>query len=462
MAKRNKAIRIFAMLVASGIIGIAAYFIVTKQFPTLFDRVFVSPEQMATLESASLTTQETESNDWPQWLGPTRDGRAPISPISPIRTNWAENPPQKVWSIPCGAGFSSFALVDDQLFTMDKKADKERVLCLNADTGVILWIHEYTVDYSGLDKTYTTGPRATPAVAQGYVVTLGTTGIVTCLKIAEQPTIAWTKNLATIYDVDTDKWGYACSPLIIGDTVIIQTANDKASIVAYDLHTGNERWSAGHDDGGYSSPIVMKIDGSTVIVAALGQSIVVIDPMTGAIQWQDDWETKFNVNAATPLPINDYVFYSSGYSKGCTLLHLKRDSDKVIGERVFFQPGRLMRNHHSNSVHRDGYLYGCDDQQFVCVNLRKAKAIEEWEARDSRNREFAKGCLILIDDKLLGLTQDGTLFLAESQPDEFMLLGEMPKVLQSSRCWTLPIFVDGRIYLRDENEIVCLDARVNQ
>lgn len=93
------------------------------------------------------------------------------------------------------------------------------------------------------------------------------------------------------------------------------------------------------------------------------------------------------------------------------------------------------------------------------MDLRKAEAVEDWEARNSRNREYGKGCLILVDDTLLGLTQDGTLFLAEANPEEFVLLGEMPKVLQSSRAWALPIVVEGRIYLRDENEIVCLDAQ---
>ena len=218
----------------------------------------------------------------------------------------------------------------------------------------------------------------------------------------------------------------------------------------------------GDDSGGYSSPIAMMVDGLQVIVAALGHSIVIVDVTNGNIEWQDDWETKYAVNAATPLPIGNYVFYSSGYGKGCTLLRLKREGHKVTGERVYFQPGRLMRNHHSNSVHYEGYLYGCDDRRFVCVNLREAEAIDEWEARDSRNREFAKGCLILIDDKLLGLGQDGTLFLAEANPKEFILLGEMPKLLQSDRAWALPIFVDGRIYLRDEHEIVCLDARPSE
>lgn len=334
MANRNTTLRSVAIILAVGIIGGAGYFIVRQKFPNLFDREFVNPEEMAVLKTASFETPTLASSEWPQWLGPSRDGRAPQGLI---RTDWAENPPEKQWSTPCGTGFSSFALVDGQLFTMDKQSSNERILCLDAATGAIRWTHEYPVDYSGLDRTYTTGPRATPAVADGHVVTLGATGILTCLKVTDQPTVAWEKNFATLYDVETNTWGYACSPLILGNKVIVQTANDKASIVAYDLLSGAELWSAGHDAGGYSSPIAMTIDNETVIVAALGHSIVILDPESGAIDWQDEWETQYAVNAATPLPINDYLFYSSGYGKGCTLLKMKRDGDRVTGERVFFR-----------------------------------------------------------------------------------------------------------------------------
>ena len=190
VANHKNSLRIVALVLAIGVILAAGAFIVIKQFPNLFDCEFVNAEEMNALKTASLTTTKPTSNEWPQWLGPTRDGRAPIGPI---RGDWATNPPEKVWSTPCGAGFSSLALVDGKLYTMDKQGDNERILCLDAATGAIRWKHEYLVDYSGMDSTYTTGPRATPTVMNGYVVTMGASGIVTCLKESDTPTVLWEK-----------------------------------------------------------------------------------------------------------------------------------------------------------------------------------------------------------------------------------------------------------------------------
>jgi hypothetical protein len=125
---------------------------------------------------------------------------------------------------------------------------------------------------------------------------------------------------------------------------------------------------------------------------------------------------------------------------------------------VYFRKARVMQNHHSTCVHRDGYLYGYDADTLRCVDLRKGEVVEDWDAHEvSGGRN--KGCVILADKLLLGLTQSGTLFLADADPEEFRLRGKLERVLSGSECWALPVLVDGRIYLRDGTKIVCLDAR---
>ena len=157
--------------------------------------------------------------------------------------------------------------------------------------------------------------------------------------------------------------------------------------------------------------------------------------------------------------MGEYVFVSSGYQKGCALLKVTADGGGAKATEVYFRKNRVMRNHHSTCVHRDGFLYGFDDNELRCVDLRKGTQVEDWVGRGADNRALAKGNVILAGDKLLGLTQTGTLFLADADTKEFRVHGEMKGVLSGQDCWALPVLVNGRVYLRDHEKVVCVDVR---
>jgi outer membrane protein assembly factor BamB len=180
----------------------------------------------------------------------------------------------------------------------------------------------------------------------------------------------------------------------------------------------------------------------------------------GKVLWRHPWETAYQANIATPVVVGDYVFVSSGYNKGCTLLRLRADGSGVKAESVYFRSNRVMRTHMATVVYRDGFVYGFDDPAGLrCVDFRKGELVEDWEGRDADNKAINKGCLILAGDKLIGLTTTGTVFLADADPTEFKFRGKLDGVLAGGECWALPVLVDGRIYLRDAEKAVCLDVR---
>jgi outer membrane protein assembly factor BamB len=431
-------------------------------FPGLFERERANPAELAALADAPLTPPE-RGTGWPQWLGPTRDGRAPDGPLN---ADWAAKPPKLLWTTPCGGGHSSFALVNGLLVTQDYSAGNERVIGLDAATGAARWTVTVPVNYDGFDATYANGPRATPSIDGDRVYAVTADGQLLAIDIPATGTptppdganVAWRHDLIAKYDAPKPTWGVARSPLVHRGTVIVQPGAANAMLVAFDCGTGREVWRTPGDPLGYSSPTVARIAGVEQVVAVGGTKVVGADARGGAELWSVPWATQFNGNIATPLVVDDYVFVSSSYAKGCGLFHVVKKEDGFAAETVYFRPRRVMQNHHANCVARDGYLYGYDGDELKCVNLRKGEVVPDWDARDPSNKPLAKGCVILAGDKLLGLTHDGTLFLADADPKEFTLRGFLPGVLTGPRAWALPVLVNGRVYLRDDTKVVSYDV----
>jgi outer membrane protein assembly factor BamB len=446
--------RFLVAAVALALLAVLAFVIIKWRMPNLLDREQANAVELAQLRNAPLTASPVAevAVGWPQWFGPNRDGRAPAGPM---RTDWDTNPPTTLWSAPCGGGYASLAVVGGRVYTTDRQGDRERVLCLDAEQGTPLWESGWDADYSGIG--YGSGPRATPTLHAGKVYAVGAAGKFICLDAASGKP-AWEHDLKAEFRAATPSWGFASSPLIEGDLVIVQPGGKDGSVAAFDKTTGERRWAAGSDANGYSSPVAATCAGVRQVIAVTGESILGVRATDGQLLWRHDWQTPHKANIAAPVVVGDYVFVSSAYDKGCVLLHLVASGEGVTAEPVYFRKARVMQNHHSTCVHRDGYLYGYDGDTLRCVDLRKGEVVEDWVAREV-NGGRNKGCVILANKYLIGLTQSGTLFLADADPEEFRLRGKREGVLAGSECWALPVLVDGRIYLRDGTKIVCLDAR---
>jgi outer membrane protein assembly factor BamB len=453
-AKARTALLAVGVLAVLGVAGYVAY----EKSPRVrswFARDAEDPEEMAKLGGAQLRLPAAADpgTGWPQWRGPMRDGRAPAGPL---RTDWDLNPPKQVWSAPCGGGYSSLSVVGGKVYTQDRQGDTERVLCLDAETGSLHWQHAYPADYTGVQ--YGEGPRATPTVEGNRIYAVGATGKFLCVEAPAEPggspRVAWEHDLREAFRADTPQWGFASSPLVEGDVVIIQPGGRDGSVTAFDKASGQVRWKAGSNPNGYSSPVAATVGGVRVVYALTGDALLCVRASDGMVTDSYGWRTQFNGNIATPVVVDDYVFISSGYSKGCGLLRAAADGDRVKLQEVYVRNNRVMRNHHSTCVYKDGHLYGYDNDTLKCVVLRKGVEVPGWEGET-----LWKGSVILADRHLIVLTEKGDLALVEATPEEFRQLAKIRNVLNGRFNWALPVLVDGRLYLRDNEKVLCLDVR---
>ncbi len=437
------------------VIAIGSGYLVITRFPNLFDRELSNPALIKELESAELSNTVAQASlGWPQWRGPNRDGRAPAGPF---RADWDKNPLKEVWSTPCGGGYSSCSVIDGYLYTLEYDAaqKEERLICINATDGTILWKSPNPADYAEITGGYASGPRSTPTVFDGRVYTVGGTGIFSCIEAkpdeGKPATRYWQHDLAQEFRATIPRWGVACSPVVEGDLVIVQPGGKDGSVAAFDRITGERRWTCSSNPSGYSSPVVATVAGERMVLAMTGKALLGIRVSNGTELFSHAWVTQFDGNIATPIVVDDWVFISSGYGKGCALLHIEKEGESFEAKTVYFRPGKLMRNHHSSCVHLDGYLYGFDNETFRCIDLRKGE--EVWDARGIK-----KGSVILVGRNLVGMTETGTLFLAEATPEEFKLIDKKDNVLRGFQCWSAPVVVNGRLFLRDDSHIVCFDV----
>jgi outer membrane protein assembly factor BamB len=397
---------------------------------------------------------------WPQWRGPTRDGRAPAGPL---RTDWDKSPPKLLWKSDGGGGYGSCAVVGARVYTQYRKDGRDILQCLDAATGSLRWEVGDAANYDGTDPTYAIGPRATPTIEGKLIWTVDGAGHLRCYRSREPEgqglDALWHVDLIKMFDAKLPHWGAACSPLIEGDLVIVQPGGKDGSVVALDKTTGETRWSAGQNPPSYSSPVAATIGGQRMIFALTGDALLAIRASDGAITDSYSWKTVPEVNVVTPLVVDDYVFISSAYGMGCALLRAEAKGDVVKLVSVYARrrpPG--MQNHFSTSVFKDRHLFGFDGMgaaRLKCVEFDTGKEKADWDAETA----LAKGTLILAGNHLIIQTERGELGLVEATPDEFRLIARIPKVLSGKNNWATPSLVEGRLYLRDEEKVVCYDVR---
>jgi outer membrane protein assembly factor BamB len=403
------------------------------------------------LEAARLLDDPAAGPGWPQWRGPRRDG---VAFSADFLTDWPADCPARLWQVDGAEGYSSFAVVDGRAYTMLREGGQEVVLCLDAADGKEVWRFPYDCRYS---SGYGSGPRSTPSVDGGRVYTVGATGVFHCLDAARGEKL-WRHDLLSEFNAPPQQWGIAFSPLVEGDLVYTTPGGPNGnSLAAFDKKTGALVWKALDDAGGYSSPIGMTVDGVRQIVYFTGDAAVGVAPDTGALYWRYPWPTDFKVNAATPIILRarqgerelDYVFISSGYGKGCALLKIHLDGKGGFEAKRVYESNQLC-SHFSSPVRHGDYVYGFNEAKLTCMELRTGEV--KWQQSG-----FNKGSLVVVGDYLIVLGEQGKLALAEATPQGYRALAASRPF--QGRCWTVPVLADGKLFLRDEQQILCLDVK---
>lgn len=390
------------------------------------------------------------ASDWPQFLGPTRNGVYAGGDLAEL---WPAKGPSVVWKKPVGHGFSGPVVSDGKVILFHRLNDQETIECLDAHNGKGIWSFSYPTTYEdqfGFDD----GPRATPTVADGRVYTFGAQGMLHCLDIASGKKL-WGVNVQSDFQAGNGFFGMACSPLVEGDAVLLNLGGaNGAGVVAFNKTNGKLLWKASDDEASYSSPIAATLGGRRYALFFTRNGLAVTDPVAGGVRFQYAWHSRnrTSVNAATPLIIGDTIFLSACYGTGAILLRLhEHEVEKV------WSGDDLLSNHYATSVERNGFLYGIHGRTdpgyrpgptLRCVDLKKRTVC--WET-DS----IGAASITRADNRLLLLTEKGELIEVLATPESFQLKSRAPILTSQTRAF--PALADGFFYARSKEELVCLD-----
>lgn len=402
--------------------------------------------------TSSDVSRRADAGDWSQFLGPNRNG---ISPEEGLIDEWPADGPPQVWRVKGGVGMSGVAVQGDTACTLIQTNEQQRVLALNAKTGATRWSTPVAEAYSNGQGD---GPRATPAFVDGSVFVFTGDGTLARLK-ASDGTIEWSHNVLKRHGGRPADYGMASSPLVVGNLVVIQAGASAGTVVACDMKTGEPRWTSGRGEAaGYSSPAMFTVSGQKQIVAFKGASVSGIDVESGNELWRYPYKTDYDCNTATPILVGGNVLVSAGENHGSTMLKIgsKHDDFKVNKVWSSIGGGSVLRTEWQTTIQLGDYLYAFDNvgsagpvTHLVCVEAATGKQV--W-----RKTRFGKGNMIAADGKLFATTMKGELVVIKATPDGYEELGRST-VIETTR--QAPALANGRLYLRDGAEIVCLDAR---
>lgn len=389
------------------------------------------------------------SGDWPQWLGPNRNGH---STERGILKSWPADGPTVVWRTESGDGYSAISVANGLLYTMYGKGSDEFMICLESATGKEKWRVRVDAKYR---NSFGNGSRMTPTVDGNRVYAISAQGQLHALN-ARSGTPVWRHDLGKEYGAKIPTWGVSMSPLVYGNLLIVDVGGKgDFGLVAFNKLTGKVVWTTGTNLPGYSAPIAITVNGMKQIITFTGTSLISVSPKNGAKFWNYTWRTMYDVNSATPVFIApDKVFISSGYGTGGVVLQMKAANGSVRVEEVW--KSKVMRNHFATSLLIDGYLYGFDEATLKCVDVKTGR--KKWAVRRTESGAgFGKGSLIYADGHLIVLSDKGVLTLVEAKSSGYIEKASA-QVLTGNRgrCWTIPALSDGKLYVRNQTEILCL------
>jgi outer membrane protein assembly factor BamB len=387
----------------------------------------------------SCVTGVASSADWPQYRGPSRDGKS--TEIGLVRS-WGPDGPREVWRVPIGAGFSGPSVVGDRVYTMDSNDETEYALCLDAETGKTLWrvpIGPIFRDVNG------DGPRAAPTVDGAFVYVLGSRGRLAALDTTSGKAV-WEIDYPKAFGSEFPVWAFTSAPLVAGDLLIVEVGGTgEKAIAALDKRTGEVRWTSQKAKIAYSSPIAVDLGGVRQLVFLLQEKLVGLD--TGGQElWGFPWAPRGSIKPALPVFVPpDRILVGASYDIGAALVKVGSVS-AWSAEEVW--SSRFLRTHINTAVVLGEHIYGFDTATLRCLDAGTGE-------RGWAKRGLGKGSLIYADGMIIVLSERGKLLLLEATPERYQELAAH-QVLEG-RCWTAPSLADGRLYLRNHTELVCLD-----
>ncbi len=381
--------------------------------------------------------------------------------------------PQILWKQPIGEGWSGFASVNGYAVTQEQRDFEECVSCYEIETGDLIWIHKAPRRHEDTMAMGKVGPRATPTIDDGLVYATSATGVLDCLN-GSNGELVWSvdipklvgisqvsntnsRGLEYTYEASNMFWGRSCSPLIYQDKVIItaggppEDPGNTTTLIAFEKKTGEEIWRGGKRMVAYGSPSVASVLGKPQIVLVAESQAVGHDPETGAELWNHERPGLSNANAncsQVTVVSDSQLLLSKGYNLGGELIEVS-NSNGAFEVRSVHKDPRVLKTKLTNPVVFQGHAYSLSDGYLECTEI--ASFERKWKQRGS----FGNGQILLVGDKLLVHSENGTLFLVAANPSGYQELGALKTI--DGICWNTLCLYGNRLLVRSEKEAACIE-----
>ncbi|MFO0967463.1 MAG: PQQ-binding-like beta-propeller repeat protein [Gemmataceae bacterium] len=428
------------------------------------------------------------ADDWPQWLGPKRDG---VWRETGIIDKFGPKGAKEVWRTPIGAGYSGPAVAAGRVYITDSIHDKgakdpesgftkskasgvERVLCLDQKTGEILWKYEYRTKYN---ISYAAGPRTTPAVDGDRVYALGAMGDLVCLRVKDGEKV-WHRKLLEDYGFDPPLWGFSAHPLVDGDRLISLVGGKGSVVVAFDKMTGKELWKKlSANEPGYCPPMIYEVDGLRQLIIWDPAGINSLNPETGAVYWSHPFFAKpgKTLKAALSIPtprLDGHNLFFTAFYDGPLMLRLKGKEKPTV---VWRGKGTGETPEKTDGLHaimvtptiKDGHIYGvCSYGELRCLKEETGERIWETHAATTgKSVRWGNAFMVEQGDRFILFNEGGDLIIARLTPKGYDEISRA-HILEPTNTnapppgrrviWSHPAFAGKCVFARNDREIVCV------
>ncbi len=382
---------------------------------------------------------------WPAFRGPRRDG---VVPDVKIDTNWSARPPVQLWRKQVGPGWSSFAVDRELIYTQEQRGEHETVSCYLLSTGDLVWRHRDPVRF--YESNGGAGPRGTPTVHEGRVYTMGATGIVNALD-ARTGAVAWSRNAQNDTGAPLPGWGFAASPLVVEDLVVVATGG---RLVGYDLATGIPRWTRSTGGGGYSSPHLATIDGVPQILMPNGGGLTSVAPSDGSVLWEKKGPEGTSIVQPALVGEGDILVAAGDAMGGLGIQRISVSADVArsgpaesegwtVEERW---TTRGLKPYFNDFVVHEGHAFGFDGTILSCINIEDGE--RKW-----KGGRYGAGQMVLLPegDLLLVISEDGELVLVSATPDKHTEIARFRAI--EGKTWNHPVVIGDVLLVRNGEEM---------